>query len=103
MICGRVQGESVVGRLRHNMTPQERGLLIDRLVDSLDDEPAEEGVEAVWDGAQCTHKAHESQAPNLDFISRRKRAGPTALLTSPPGSVTRPQSDTHPRPALHHD
>jgi putative addiction module component (TIGR02574 family) len=27
---------------------KERGLLIDRLVESLDDEPAEEGVEAAW-------------------------------------------------------
>jgi putative addiction module component (TIGR02574 family) len=29
-------------------TPQ-RGLLIDRLIASLDDEPAEQGVEAAWD------------------------------------------------------
>jgi len=28
---------------------QERGLLIDRLVESLDDGPAEVGVEAAWD------------------------------------------------------
>jgi putative addiction module component (TIGR02574 family) len=27
---------------------QERGLLIDRLVETLDNEPAEEGVEAAW-------------------------------------------------------
>ncbi|MGA2919948.1 MAG: hypothetical protein ABSE28_02510 [Candidatus Sulfotelmatobacter sp.] len=64
---------------------QERGLLIDGLVESLDDEPAEEGVEAVWDGAQRTRRANESQPPYLDFISRRKRIGPTALVTSPPG------------------
>jgi putative addiction module component (TIGR02574 family) len=31
------------------LSSQERGLLIDRLVESLDDEPAEEGVEAAWD------------------------------------------------------
>jgi putative addiction module component (TIGR02574 family) len=31
------------------LSAQERGLLIDRLVESLDDEPAEEGVEAAWD------------------------------------------------------
>lgn len=30
------------------LTMQERGLLIDRLLESLDDEPAEEGVEAAW-------------------------------------------------------
>ncbi|MFZ1005499.1 MAG: addiction module protein [Candidatus Sulfotelmatobacter sp.] len=30
------------------LSVQERGLLIDRLVESLDDEPAEEGVEAAW-------------------------------------------------------
>ncbi len=32
-----------------NLSPQERGLPIDRLVESLDNEPAEEGVEAAWD------------------------------------------------------
>jgi len=30
------------------LSAEERGLLIDRLVESLDDEPAEEGVEAAW-------------------------------------------------------
>ncbi len=31
------------------LSPQERGLLIDRLIETFDDEPAEEGVEAAWD------------------------------------------------------
>jgi putative addiction module component (TIGR02574 family) len=31
------------------LSAQERGLLIDRLVESLDEGPAEEGVEAAWD------------------------------------------------------
>jgi putative addiction module component (TIGR02574 family) len=31
------------------LSTQERGMLIDRLVESLDDEPAEAGVEAAWD------------------------------------------------------
>jgi putative addiction module component (TIGR02574 family) len=31
------------------LSTQERGLLIDRLIASLDEEPAEEGVEAAWD------------------------------------------------------
>jgi putative addiction module component (TIGR02574 family) len=31
------------------LSTQERGLLIDRLVETLDDEPAEAGVEAAWD------------------------------------------------------
>jgi putative addiction module component (TIGR02574 family) len=31
------------------LSTQERGLLAPRLIDSLDDEPAEEGVEAAWD------------------------------------------------------
>jgi putative addiction module component (TIGR02574 family) len=31
------------------LSTQERGLLIDRLVETLDNEPAEEGVEAAWD------------------------------------------------------
>jgi putative addiction module component (TIGR02574 family) len=30
------------------LSTQERGLLIDRLVETLDNEPAEEGVEAAW-------------------------------------------------------
>ncbi len=32
------------------LSTQERGLLIDRLVESLDEGPAEAGVEAAWDG-----------------------------------------------------
>lgn len=31
------------------LSSEERWLLIDRLTASLDDEPAEEGVEAAWD------------------------------------------------------
>jgi putative addiction module component (TIGR02574 family) len=31
------------------LSTQQRGLLIDRLIASLDDEPAEQGVEAAWD------------------------------------------------------
>jgi putative addiction module component (TIGR02574 family) len=31
------------------LSTQERGALINRLIASLDDEPAEEGVEAAWD------------------------------------------------------
>ena len=31
------------------LSTQERGLLIGRLIESLDDEPAEAGVEAAWD------------------------------------------------------
>ena len=31
------------------LSTQDRGLLIDRLIASLDEEPAEEGVEAAWD------------------------------------------------------
>jgi putative addiction module component (TIGR02574 family) len=30
------------------LSVKERGLLIDRLVESLDDEPAEEGVDEAW-------------------------------------------------------
>jgi putative addiction module component (TIGR02574 family) len=30
------------------LSTQERGLIIDRLIESLDDEPAEEGVEKSW-------------------------------------------------------
>jgi putative addiction module component (TIGR02574 family) len=32
-----------------SLSTQERGLLIDRLVETLDNEPAEEGVEAAWE------------------------------------------------------
>lgn len=31
------------------LSSEERGLLVDRLVESLDNEPAEPGVEAAWD------------------------------------------------------
>ena len=31
-----------------SLSTQDRGLLIDRLIESLDDEPAEEGVEEAW-------------------------------------------------------
>ena len=31
------------------LSTQERGLLIDHLIESLDDAPAEEGVEEAWD------------------------------------------------------
>ena len=31
------------------LSSQERGLLIDRLIETLDNDPAEEGVEAAWD------------------------------------------------------
>ena len=31
------------------LSTQERGLLIDRLIESLDEGPAEEGVEQAWD------------------------------------------------------
>jgi putative addiction module component (TIGR02574 family) len=30
------------------LSTQERGLLIDRLIETLDNEPAEEGVEEAW-------------------------------------------------------
>jgi putative addiction module component (TIGR02574 family) len=30
------------------LSTKERGLLIDRLIETLDNEPAEEGVEAAW-------------------------------------------------------
>jgi putative addiction module component (TIGR02574 family) len=32
------------------LSPQDRGLLINRLIESLDEAPAEEGVEQAWDG-----------------------------------------------------
>jgi len=32
-----------------SLSTQDRGLLIDRLIASLDEEPAEEGVAAAWD------------------------------------------------------
>jgi putative addiction module component (TIGR02574 family) len=31
-----------------SLSTQDRGLLIDRLIESLDDEPAEEGTEEAW-------------------------------------------------------
>jgi putative addiction module component (TIGR02574 family) len=46
---------------------QERGLLIDRLVESLDDEPAEEGVEAAW-GEEIKRRVEDIRSGRVKTI-----------------------------------
>jgi putative addiction module component (TIGR02574 family) len=49
------------------LSTQERGLLIDRLVESLDDEPAEEGVEAAWD-AEIKRRVDDIRSGRVNTI-----------------------------------
>ena len=49
------------------LSTEERGLLIDRLVESLDDEPADEGVEAAWD-AEIKRRVEEVRSGKAKTI-----------------------------------
>lgn len=46
---------------------EERGMLIDRLVESLDDGPAEEGVEEAWN-AEIKRRVDEVRAGKVKLI-----------------------------------
>jgi putative addiction module component (TIGR02574 family) len=46
---------------------QERGLLIDRLIESLDEGPAEEGVEEAW-GEEIKRRVDEIRAGKVGMI-----------------------------------
>jgi putative addiction module component (TIGR02574 family) len=46
---------------------QDRGLLIDRLIESLDEEPAEEGVEAAWD-AEIAKRVEDVRSGRVKLI-----------------------------------
>jgi putative addiction module component (TIGR02574 family) len=49
------------------LSTQERGLLAARLIDSLDDEPAEEGVEAAW-GDEIKHRVDDIRSGRVKTI-----------------------------------
>jgi putative addiction module component (TIGR02574 family) len=49
------------------LSTQDRGLIIDRLIQSLDDEPAEEGVEAVWSD-EIKRRVEEIQSGAVEMI-----------------------------------
>lgn len=49
------------------LSTQERGMLIDRLMESLDDEPAEDGVEAAWSD-EIKRRVEEIQSGKVKMI-----------------------------------
>jgi len=49
------------------LSAQERGLLIDHLIESLDEAPAEEGVEQAWD-AEIKRRVDEIRSGKVKMI-----------------------------------
>jgi putative addiction module component (TIGR02574 family) len=49
------------------LSTQDRGLLIDRLIESLDNEPAEEGVEAAW-GEEIKRRVEDIRSGRVKMI-----------------------------------
>ena len=49
------------------LSSQDRGLIIDRLIESLDDEPADEGVEAAW-SEEIKRRVEEIQSGKVEMI-----------------------------------
>jgi putative addiction module component (TIGR02574 family) len=49
------------------LSTQERGLIIDRLIESLDDEPAEKGVEAAWSD-EIKHRVEDIRSGKVEMI-----------------------------------
>lgn len=49
------------------LSTQERGLLIDQLIESLDDGPAEEGVEAAW-GDEIKLRVDDIRSGKVEMI-----------------------------------
>jgi putative addiction module component (TIGR02574 family) len=49
------------------LSTQDRGLLIGRLIESLDEEPAEEGVEAAWD-AEIAKRVEDVRSGRVKLI-----------------------------------
>jgi putative addiction module component (TIGR02574 family) len=49
------------------LSPQDRGLLISRLIASLDEGPAEEGVEAAWSD-ELKRRVEEIQSGKVEMI-----------------------------------
>jgi putative addiction module component (TIGR02574 family) len=50
------------------LSSEDRGLIIHRLIESLDDEPAEEGVEAAW-SEEVKRRVEEIQSGKVEMIS----------------------------------
>jgi len=50
------------------LSTQERGLLIDHLIESLDEGPAEEGVEEAW-GDEIKRRVDEIRSGKVQMIS----------------------------------
>ena len=53
------------------LTVEERGMLIDRLVESLDDAPAEEGVEEAWN-EEIKRRVDEIRSGKVKLVSERE-------------------------------
>jgi putative addiction module component (TIGR02574 family) len=49
------------------LSTQERGMLIDQLIESLDDAPADEGVEAAWD-AEIRRRVDEIRSGTVKTV-----------------------------------
>jgi putative addiction module component (TIGR02574 family) len=49
------------------LSTQDRGLIIDRLIESLDDEPAEEGVEEAW-SEEIKRRVEEIESGKVEMI-----------------------------------
>jgi putative addiction module component (TIGR02574 family) len=49
------------------LSSQERGLLIDRLIGSLDEGPAEDGVEEAW-GKEIKHRVDDIRSGKVKMI-----------------------------------
>ena len=49
------------------LSTKDRGLIIDRLIESLDNEPAEEGVEAAW-SEEIKRRVEEIQSGRAEMI-----------------------------------
>jgi putative addiction module component (TIGR02574 family) len=50
-----------------SLSPQERVLLIDRLVDSLDEGPSEEGVEEAW-AEEIKRRVNDIRSGKVEMI-----------------------------------
>ena len=49
------------------LSTQDRGLIIDRLIESLDNEPAEEGVEEAW-SEEIKRRVEEIESGKVEMI-----------------------------------
>jgi putative addiction module component (TIGR02574 family) len=68
-----------------SLSTQERGLLIDRLIETLDNEPAEEGVEAAWD-EEIKHRVDDIRSGRVKTIPGEQVLGRLkARLRNGPG------------------